>query len=345
MSLKIVCRPALGLAGGTAFVASSLAVISLSGPLAALRAGPAMAAPTGSPRLTVSQLAADLRSGANTGKVPAKLDPPLSMAADAKPIIAKNGCGLFESAIRSKPCNYGDTKSHTSVVLFGDSHAATWFPALDWISKQQHWRLVVFTKAACPPPEVVILWFGTRYPECPLWRADALTRIAEMRADLVIMASSRYQSALVNPLPGVPTGQGNTWLDGLAATFVFLRQHAQHVVFISDTPTMKESGPDCVSAHTSDVTACTTERKHAVFLPQIKAAELALARQDHINSIDPTSWFCTPTTCPVIVGNIILYRDSTHVTPQWSSFIAPVLSAALRPIMPRRRRVHSSRFA
>ena len=338
----IVRRPALGLAGGAALVATSLAVVSFSGPLAALAPGPAVAAPTGSPRLTVSQLAADLRRGANTRKVPANLDPPLTKAADAKPLIAKNGCSLFESGVKSKPCIYGATKSHTSVVLFGDSHAATWFPALDRISEQQHWRLVDFSKAACPPPEVVVRWFGGWYPECPLWRANALTRIAEMHPALVVVAGARYQSALVRPLPGVPTGHGNTWLNGLAATFVFLRKHAQHVVFISDVPTMKESAPDCVSDHMSDVTACTTERNHAVFLPHIKAAELALARQEHINTIDPTSWFCTPTRCPVIVGNIILYRDNAHVIPQWSRFIAPVLSNALRPIMPARRRVHPS---
>jgi hypothetical protein len=284
--------------------------------------------------LTVSQLAADLRRGADITKVPANLEPPLRSEADALPLISKNGCSLFESGVESKPCIYGATRSHTSVVLFGDSHAAHWFPALDWISKQQHWRLVIFTKAACPPPEVVILWFGTQYPECPLWRANALQRIAEMHPALVVMAGSRYPFALVKPLPGVPTGQGNTWLNGLAATFVFLREHAEHVVFISDVPTMKETSvPDCLSTHMSDVKACTTERDHAIFQPRIKAAELALAAQDHVNTIDPTSWFCTPTRCPVIVGNIMVYRDDGHVTPQWSRFLAPVLSDALRPIM------------
>jgi hypothetical protein len=330
----IVRRPALSLAGGGALLATSLAAVSFSGPLAALRPAPAVAAPSGSPRLTVSQLAADLRRGANIRKVPANLDPPLRTAADARPLIVKNGCSLFVGAVKSKPCIYGDTKSHTSIVLFGDSHAAAWSPALDRVSKQQHWRLLDFTKAACPPPEVVILWFGTTYPECPLWRVNALEAIAAMHPALVVMASARYGSALVKPLPGVPTGHGNTWLDGLAATFVFLREHAQHVVFISDVPTMKDSVPDCLSHHMSDVTACTTERNDAIGLPQIKAAELALASQEHITTIDPTSWFCTPTRCPVIVHNIILYRDDAHITPQWSSFLAPVLSDALRPIMP-----------
>jgi hypothetical protein len=331
----IVRRPALGLAGGAALVATSLAAGSFAGPLAALRPGLAVAAPTGGPRLTMSLLAADLRRGLTIRNVPAKLDPPLRTAGDARPLIVRNGCSLFVGAVKSKPCIYGDTKSHTSVVLFGDSHAAAWSPALDRVSKQQHWRLVDFTKAACPPPEVVILWFGTTYPECPLWRVNALEAVAAMHPALVVMAGARYESALVKPLQGVPTGHGSTWLDGLAATFVFLREHARRVVFISDVPAMKDLVPDCLSHHMSDVTACTTERNDAVYLPQMKAAELALAGQEHINTIDPTSWFCTPTRCPVIVDNIILYRDNAHITPQWSSFLAPVLSDALRPIMPR----------
>ena len=109
--------------------------------------------------------------------------------------------------------------------------------------------------------------------------------------------------------------------------------HAQRVVFISDVPAMKDPAFQCVSHNMSDVPACTTARSQAIRLPQIKAAELALARQEHINTIDPTSWFCTPTRCPVIVGNIILYHDRGHMTPPWASFLAPVLSDALTPIM------------
>src|SRR6478736_6423073 len=99
----IVRRPAL-LAGGATLVATSLAVGSFSGPLPALRSGRAVAAPTAGPRLTVSQLAADLRRGADTMKVPVNLDPPLNKPSEARPLISRNGCSLFESGIKSKPC-------------------------------------------------------------------------------------------------------------------------------------------------------------------------------------------------------------------------------------------------
>jgi hypothetical protein len=61
----------------------------------------------------------------------------------------------------------------------------------------------------------------------------------------------------------------------------------------------------------------------------VKAQELRIARRAGIARIDPTSWFCTRSGCPVIVGNILLHRDRAHMVPAWSRFIAPVLEDAI----------------
>jgi hypothetical protein len=60
---------------------------------------------------------------------------------------------------------------------------------------------------------------------------------------------------------------------------------------------------------------------------------MKLAQADHIGVVDPESWFCAPKRCPVIVGNILVYRDAQHMIPQWSRFLAPVLADKLVPIM------------
>ena len=96
--------------------------------------------------------------------------------------------------LKSDPCIYGATTSHTSVVLFGDSHAAAWFPALDLISKQQHWRLVIFTKDVVPTA-------GGR---------DPIARDAESRLSAVEGRRLRTASRSCTPLwwswqaPGTP---------------------------------------------------------------------------------------------------------------------------------------------
>jgi len=287
--------------------------------------------------LTAAQLATDLTAGAQIRNVPGDLEPPLDVAGVAEPIIVRNGCHLSRTGLRSKPCVYGDTTSTTTVVLFGDSHAAYWFPALDLISQEQHWRLVDLTKDGCPVAEVnIAAWFrnGGPYPECTDWRSSAMAEIVALHPALVIASEARYlEEPEARPLAGVPTGHGSAWLDGLAAILGFLHHTARHVVFISDVPTPDKPPSRCVSRHISNVQPCDTGLSAAVRLPDIEREESDLASRAHVGSVDPTSWFCTSTTCPVIVGNLFVYRNIAHMEPAWSRFISPVLADAIVPVM------------
>jgi len=270
--------------------------------------------------------------------VPGDLEPPLAVAGGAEPIIVKNGCHLSRTGLRSKPCIYGDTTSTTTVVLFGDSHAAYWFPALNLISRQQHWRLVDLTKDGCPAAEVnIAAWFrhGGPYPECTDWRSSAMAQIAALHPALVFVSEARYlEVPEARPLAGVPTGHGGAWLDGLAAIFRFLNRSAGHVVFVSDVPTPRESPPRCVTRHASNVRVCDTRLSAAIRLPDVKIAEQQLAVREHVDWVDPTAWFCTSSTCPAIVRNLLVYRNIAHMEPDWSRFISPVLATTLAPVSP-----------
>jgi len=311
-----------------------------AGSLVALTIAIASLSPSAAAALSTSQLTTDLAAGAQITHVPADLEPPLAVAARAEPIIVKNGCHLSRTGLRSKPCAYGDTTSTTTVVLFGDSHAAYWFPALDQISRRQHWRLIDLTKDGCPAAEVnIAAWFrhGGPYPECTDWRNTAMAQIAALHPALVIATEARYlEVPEARPLAGVRTGHGSTWLDGLAATFTFLNHHAVHVVFISDVPTPGQPPPDCIAMHRSDVETCDTELNIATRLPDVKEEERALAEHEHVDWVDPTSWFCTATTCPAIVGNLLVYRNIGHMEPAWSRFISPVLGDTIIPALSHR---------
>ena len=337
----IVKRPALGLAGGGLLAAIAVGVVALSNSTISLAAPNAPVARVLTPttrthtaphaktaqQLTATQLHTDLAAGANTTAAPSNLTPALSVATKALPVIVTNGCHLQHPGVWRKPCIYGDTTSSTSVVLFGDSHAAAWFPALNTISQQQHWRLIDVTKAGCPAAETNIDYAGSIYTNCTIWRQNAERYIANLHPALVIVTWARYiGEPEARPLSGVPTGYGSIWQDGVAAIFRFLHHNASHVLFISDGPTLGPWAPDCISGHLSDVRPCMSSLGAATRLPEVKAQELALAKREQISSVDPTPWFCTPSVCPVIVGNILLYRDNEHMTPQWSKFIAPVVS-------------------
>ena len=101
-----------------------------------------------------------------------------TQARDDNPVLYADGCHLDYEHVTSPECVFGDPLAATTVVLFGDSHAAHWFPALERIASEERWRLVSLTKSGCPSVDVAIrdLRIGRRYVECETWRHNSLAR-------------------------------------------------------------------------------------------------------------------------------------------------------------------------
>ncbi|MET7425273.1 SGNH hydrolase domain-containing protein [Dactylosporangium sp. NPDC005555] len=64
------------------------------------------------------------------------------------PEIYGDGCHRNYTSVKDPACVFGDPSSKTVVALFGDSHAAQWFPAMRRLAEERRWRLVVHTKSA-----------------------------------------------------------------------------------------------------------------------------------------------------------------------------------------------------
>ena len=56
-----------------------------------------------------------------------------------------------------------------------------YFPALDELAENHNWRLIVLTKAECPPEEVEVrsMVEDREYSQCDEWREKAFDRIEE----------------------------------------------------------------------------------------------------------------------------------------------------------------------
>jgi peptidoglycan/LPS O-acetylase OafA/YrhL len=324
-------RPRLALSAALPLAGMSLAAVAVSTftlPAAAATGAPVhlKAAKTGD--LNLAGLEKDLQAAEGRQTVPANLAPALSVAPDADAKVVLDGCSLQHDGTRSKPCFFGDLKSKTTVALLGDSHAAMWFPALDLIAEQQHWRLVDLTKSACPPVEVKLGW----YPQCDTWKANAMAQLAALHPVLVVVSWARLEEPGAKATPSSPS-TAQAWSAGVSRLFSFLSENSGKALFISDVPTMEQDAPDCISGNLSSSQACATPRGKAVPLPTVKRDEITAAAAQGAAVLDPTQWFCTASTCPVIVGNILMYRDNGHITPQYSRFLAPLLAKVVEPLV------------
>lgn len=275
-------------------------------------------------------LASLLAAGLTSEDVPRNLAPTLSAAANDSPIVYANGCHLgFTETWPAGPCVFGDVTATKTVVLFGDSHAAQWFPALDIVAKAQHWRLLSYTKSACPAASVLVYQAALKraYNECVVWRNRVFAMIKSIHPDMVVMANNGTDDGGIVNLSG---NADQAWASAWSQTVTAVKPYAQRVVMISDTAYPKSDVPDCVSSHLKTVSACINSRTAALVLPIRRQAIATAVGGQGVQIVDPTDWLCTATECPVIVGNVLVYKDDSHMSVEYSSALAPLLAAALR---------------
>jgi hypothetical protein len=264
--------------------------------------------------------------------VPAGLVPSLAAVRTDSPIIYANGCHLDQASVDPKTCVFGDTASATTVVLFGDSHAAQWFPTFLRLANVEHWRLITLTKSACTPADVTV-WISTfarAYTECDAWRAKAFDAIAADHPALVVMAMSRTYSVVDGSVTSTVAERPDLWDAGIAASLQRLRQSADQVALIGDTPRSRLDPPACLSKHLDDVLACATSSSKALD-PKRTAADQALADAAGAAFVDPTPWVCPSEPCPVVIDNYLVFRDSHHLTTPFATALSRRMLAALPP--------------
>ena len=101
---------------------------------------------------TTAQVEAAVLAGTRLKALP-PVTPALAKAADDKP-AKTDTCLVSDPDANLAPagqCTFGDPAAVRTLVLFGDSHANAWVPAFDNFGKTNHWKVLEYAKAACPP--------------------------------------------------------------------------------------------------------------------------------------------------------------------------------------------------
>ena len=227
-----------------------------------------------------------------------------------KPAVYGDGCHVNYGETKSGYCTYGDTKSSQTIVLYGDSHAAQWFPVLEKLALQHGLKLVSLTKSACPAVEVLRPDQGAfKMVHCAKWRQNSIARIQKIHPVAVITSSFQY----FTPPSGYPD-RNKWWKAGQVKLLRELNGSSSRIIYISDTPHPLRDIPSCLASRNSH--SCDSTQKTPVkVLPGFQL-------------IDPTPWLCT-TYCPAIVNGIVAYRDASHISVATSMDLYAKIEAAL----------------
>ncbi|MEO7458047.1 MAG: acyltransferase family protein [Gemmatimonadaceae bacterium] len=247
------------------------------------------------------------------------------------PRIYDDGCQVSLLATESPTCEYGPARNDTTIVVFGDSHAAHWFPAFDSVASLRGWRLVNWTKTGCPSSGVTVLNLGRRYFECDEWRAKIVARIVALRPTIVVVVNDKTYSVVVGndaPDPDSSAVAREQWRAGLVKTMRSIQPSGARVIFLGDTPQPASDIPQCLVRYVGDPSRCDVPTSRGIN-PPVTAMERAAAHDAHVAYMNLNEFICDDRTCPATKDGIIRYQDSNHLSVAFAASLAPQLSQAL----------------
>ena len=274
--------------------------------------------------LTVAVLAVCMvwRKGVRTGsRAPGQA--PFVAARHEMPKIYGDGCHLGVDEAHIRDCVFGSPASATTIVLWGDSHAAQWFPALNEASIRHGWRLVPMTKSGCPPADIEVS------PSCDTWRRSAIAAIKNLSPALVLLANANVyvegtDARLVRVSPEAFKEASKRTLETLAGT---------RTVVMLPIPRPGFDVPMCLArlqwrprlAPSCDVVPAPSRTR--------ELEKAAAEGMPGVTLLDLAGSICARTPCPSVVNDRIVYRDDNHLTARFSATLAPIVAERLTPLL------------
>lgn len=228
-------------------------------------------------------------------------------------------------------CHLGEQARPTrTIALIGDSHASAWVPMMDALGKRRGWSVVVHTKGSCPfsdarrvlPTETT----DARAVSCDTFNAAAESSILTDPAITDVFVASYTSSYAWTSAPGRPVPDPG--VEGFVSAWQRLAAAGKRVHVLRDVPaTIGTSIPSCIAAHPDHPERCANPRGPALGVDLAVEAVQRLG-SPKVTLIDLTPQFCDLRLCYAQVGDVIVYRDTSHLSIEYSELLAPFVDRA-----------------
>ena len=227
------------------------------------------------------------------------------------------GCGARQGQTTSRICRLGEPGAAKTLVVFGDSHAEMWMPAVLRMAHRDTWAVVPFVKVGCVPSS----WTHRSWP-CGVWYRWAINRAAALhpQASLLVgsWAGNRTPAAAVK---------------GMAALMADARRFSASTIVVGDSPHQHRNPVDCLLARGATMRTCASRATLAEL--QTDAAVAASAAKQRVGFMNVTGWFCgrassVAVLCPLVVNRTIGWIDQGHISATYGGELATPFRNAFR---------------
>lgn len=194
------------------------------------------------------------------------------------------------------------------IVIVGDSHIQQFGAALRPLAAKYNWQLISMLRGACP--------FSTAsetdpdQPGCVEWNNAAVQEIATLKPDAVVTLAS------LDVMPGLTEHTP----PGFPAQWRRVTDLGIPVLAVRDNPRFDFSMPDCIQTNGINSARCTFPREdiYSAVPPYEKVAGVPAG----VTLVDTADAICTATTCPPVIGNVLVYLDNNHLTRSYATTMA-----------------------
>jgi peptidoglycan/LPS O-acetylase OafA/YrhL len=261
--------------------------------------------------------------------------PPIVDAHADLPKYWLDNCLDASQAATEKVCTFGDTKNPVlTVAMVGDSIDGNWFPALEEIALQRHWKLVTDLHGTCEWTATMLVDFttGRPYTACYQWGQAALhDLLTKIKPNVVITSGLPEDGTVAHPTPGpaafpaIGAGMAQYWTD--------LENHGISVVAIKETPFLNFPVPDCIAKYGRNSPQCMRPTAQAI-APDPPTIRASRDTGGKVKVIDMNNFICGPTECQPVVGNVLVYLDGRHLTATYARSLTKYLEPRLLQAVP-----------
>lgn len=275
----------------------------------------------------------------------AAIRPDPARADDDKPAGYRNGCHLGQGTTTPRGCVYGDRTAKRTITLVGDSKARQWLPTLDRFGRARAWRIVAHTKSACSFSQADLPLPGSskRYRSCMAWNDKVLARLRKDPPRVVVVA---LYNKYARHSKAADTGpeRRTAMLKGLRSSWRSVTRAGSRLVVLNSTPYIGTpypgnrtwEAPDCVAANRDDPAACAVPAVPALTARSVwsqQERDRAVRGLRRTTVVDLNPKLCGPEVCPVVIGDVLIYRDTHHLTATAARWLYPYLRNRLDTIL------------
>ncbi|MFC8304075.1 acyltransferase family protein [Specibacter sp. NPDC057265] len=207
-------------------------------------------------------------------------------------------------------CTNGNDGGEKSVVILGSSHAHVLNTPILEMAEDYNWNVTSMTMGYCPlglDPAAGLT------EACVAFNQEKFKEVLDLKPDLVVTTSTRTSA-----LPEVAEQLDSSWVEEAAA----LNAAGIQVLAFRDTPRFMQSVPECLENNPNDYAQCSTPTNE--IYPAVSPTDPPPPVLGKTSFIDLTSSFCSETSCPAVIGNVVVYKDDNHVTATYMKTLRPI---------------------